>query len=179
MMERETGIEPATSSLGSWHSTAELLPLRPELNRKIVTSQVGSSSGSPLSGGDRTGNRDGDKQCHGLIASAFVERTRECDDSWILILLASVLPGKLNWFLQGRFLLISAQKAPCAEACQFHSVSPSWPRIWNRPETFLVCRVQSHCRVAARGVFWGLGITVEYHLGPVGMFTYPFRCKND
>src|SRR5207247_3923899 len=25
--ERETGIEPATSSLGSWHSTAELLPL--------------------------------------------------------------------------------------------------------------------------------------------------------
>jgi hypothetical protein len=30
-MERETGIEPATSSLGSWHSTAELLPLsRPQ-----------------------------------------------------------------------------------------------------------------------------------------------------
>ena len=28
-MERETGIEPATSSLGSWHSTAELLPLVP------------------------------------------------------------------------------------------------------------------------------------------------------
>ena len=26
-VERETGIEPATSSLGSWHSTAELLPL--------------------------------------------------------------------------------------------------------------------------------------------------------
>ncbi len=26
LMERETGIEPATSSLGSWHSTAELLP---------------------------------------------------------------------------------------------------------------------------------------------------------
>jgi hypothetical protein len=26
-MERETGTEPATSSLGSWHSTAELLPL--------------------------------------------------------------------------------------------------------------------------------------------------------
>jgi hypothetical protein len=25
-MERETGIEPATSSLGSWRSTAELLP---------------------------------------------------------------------------------------------------------------------------------------------------------
>ena len=25
--ERETGFEPATSSLGSWHSTAELLPL--------------------------------------------------------------------------------------------------------------------------------------------------------
>jgi hypothetical protein len=26
-VERETGIEPATSSLGSWRSTAELLPL--------------------------------------------------------------------------------------------------------------------------------------------------------
>jgi hypothetical protein len=25
-MERETGIEPVTSSLGSWRSTAELLP---------------------------------------------------------------------------------------------------------------------------------------------------------
>jgi hypothetical protein len=30
-MERETGIEPATSSLGSWRSTAELLPLTGEL----------------------------------------------------------------------------------------------------------------------------------------------------
>ena len=27
-MERETGFEPATSSLGSWHSTTELLPLK-------------------------------------------------------------------------------------------------------------------------------------------------------
>ena len=27
-MERETGVEPATSSLGSWHSTTELLPPR-------------------------------------------------------------------------------------------------------------------------------------------------------
>ena len=27
-MERETGLEPATSSLGSWHSTTELLPHR-------------------------------------------------------------------------------------------------------------------------------------------------------
>jgi hypothetical protein len=26
-LERETGIEPVTSSLGSWHSTTELLPL--------------------------------------------------------------------------------------------------------------------------------------------------------
>jgi hypothetical protein len=30
-MERETGIEPATSSLGSWRSTAELLPLSNEM----------------------------------------------------------------------------------------------------------------------------------------------------
>src|SRR6266849_6265201 len=27
LVERETGIEPVTSSLGSWRSTAELLPL--------------------------------------------------------------------------------------------------------------------------------------------------------
>ncbi len=33
-LERETGIEPATSSLGSWRSTAELLPLN------IVTSAI-------------------------------------------------------------------------------------------------------------------------------------------
>jgi hypothetical protein len=25
-LERETGLEPVTSSLGSWHSTTELLP---------------------------------------------------------------------------------------------------------------------------------------------------------
>ena len=31
-MERETGIEPATSSLGSWRSTAELLPLKHSLS---------------------------------------------------------------------------------------------------------------------------------------------------
>jgi hypothetical protein len=31
-MERETGIEPATSSLGSWRSTAELLPLKTAAN---------------------------------------------------------------------------------------------------------------------------------------------------
>src|ERR1700730_2031974 len=30
-MERETGFEPATSSLGSWHSTTELLPLNRQL----------------------------------------------------------------------------------------------------------------------------------------------------
>ena len=35
-MERETGVEPATSSLGSWHSTTELLPLA--FNRKYINS---------------------------------------------------------------------------------------------------------------------------------------------
>jgi hypothetical protein len=29
-LERETGVEPATSSLGSWRSTTELLPLTSE-----------------------------------------------------------------------------------------------------------------------------------------------------
>ena len=27
ILEREMGLEPTTSSLGSWHSTTELLPL--------------------------------------------------------------------------------------------------------------------------------------------------------
>jgi hypothetical protein len=39
-MERETGIEPATSSLGSWRSTAELLPLvrlEPNNNTGVVS----------------------------------------------------------------------------------------------------------------------------------------------
>src|SRR3990172_4879826 len=31
VLERATGIEPVTSSLGSWHSTAELRPLRPRV----------------------------------------------------------------------------------------------------------------------------------------------------
>jgi hypothetical protein len=34
LMERETGIEPATSSLGSWRSTAELLPLTGDANAR-------------------------------------------------------------------------------------------------------------------------------------------------
>src|ERR1039457_4643299 len=36
-MERETGFEPATSSLGSWHSTTELLPLAVGSARKVNT----------------------------------------------------------------------------------------------------------------------------------------------
>src|SRR5579884_4027055 len=72
-MERETGIEPATSSLGSWHSTAELLPLdfQPHPNEcsleghytakhsvgrlKAVTSQAGA-----LFGGFQTATICGD-----------------------------------------------------------------------------------------------------------------------
>ena len=37
-MERETGIEPATSSLGSWHSTTELLP--PSVDPLILASMA-------------------------------------------------------------------------------------------------------------------------------------------
>jgi hypothetical protein len=36
-LERETGIEPATSSLGSWHSTTELLPPVIAVTAEIVT----------------------------------------------------------------------------------------------------------------------------------------------
>ena len=39
-MERATGIEPATSSLGSWRSTIELRPLREE--------EKGKSQASPF-----------------------------------------------------------------------------------------------------------------------------------
>jgi hypothetical protein len=34
-LERATGIEPVTSSLGSWHSTAELRPLRVRQRRVL------------------------------------------------------------------------------------------------------------------------------------------------
>jgi hypothetical protein len=41
-LERETGIEPATSSLGSWRSTAELLPLKgkSDHNTGVVASKA-------------------------------------------------------------------------------------------------------------------------------------------
>src|SRR6266853_907322 len=39
-MERETGVEPATSSLGSWHSTTELLPLRAGPSASIYQSTI-------------------------------------------------------------------------------------------------------------------------------------------
>src|SRR5579871_4222307 len=53
-MERETGIEPATSSLGSWRSTAELLPLaeiRPILTQQIKQLSPASAGRGPLSSG--------------------------------------------------------------------------------------------------------------------------------
>jgi hypothetical protein len=52
-MERETGIEPATSSLGSWRSTAELLPLIYEMKmikqcRQGCSTRWKSSTLTPL-----------------------------------------------------------------------------------------------------------------------------------
>jgi hypothetical protein len=41
-LERETGIEPATSSLGSLRSTAELLPLLERTGPGPVTSDIRS-----------------------------------------------------------------------------------------------------------------------------------------
>ena len=45
-MERETGVEPATSSLGSWHSTTELLPLRSldQVSQNQVLTRKGGTS---------------------------------------------------------------------------------------------------------------------------------------
>ena len=48
-MERETGIEPATSSLGSSRSTAELLPRFGNLpNSTLLVSGVGERAFFPL-----------------------------------------------------------------------------------------------------------------------------------
>jgi hypothetical protein len=46
-MERETGIEPATSSLGSWRSTAELLPLesKPANDGRLPLAPAGHNRG--------------------------------------------------------------------------------------------------------------------------------------
>src|SRR5262249_32022592 len=50
-LERATGIEPATSSLGSWHSAAEL---RPRLSRSLVSRPALCQwSASPQSLGSR------------------------------------------------------------------------------------------------------------------------------
>src|ERR1700757_1091613 len=48
-MERETGIEPATSSLGSWRSTAELLPPG-RSNEPILAVPSGSAALEKLRG---------------------------------------------------------------------------------------------------------------------------------
>ena len=39
-MERATGVEPATSSLGSWHSTTELHPLWAESRYRLAKCQL-------------------------------------------------------------------------------------------------------------------------------------------
>ena len=58
-MERETGIEPVTSSLGSWRSTAELLPLRCErtlaYHSEAVVSNHSAWGAEPGSGGPPRG----------------------------------------------------------------------------------------------------------------------------
>jgi hypothetical protein len=39
-MERATGVEPATSSLGSWHSTTELRPLSPRVDGQMKSKEL-------------------------------------------------------------------------------------------------------------------------------------------
>jgi hypothetical protein len=46
-LERETGFEPATSSLGSWHSTPELLPLQKMRFRKRLKESFTNPSLNP------------------------------------------------------------------------------------------------------------------------------------
>src|SRR6516164_577569 len=64
-LERETGIEPATSSLGSWRSTAELLPLRTTL---AYHSATGLTTATPLTTKD-TKEHEGKH----TIGSSFVD----------------------------------------------------------------------------------------------------------
>ncbi len=68
-MERATGVEPATSSLGSWHSTAELRPpawesrvaaAHCQIDPLIYSRGAGAKSAgpSPIAGpGDQRGER--------------------------------------------------------------------------------------------------------------------------
>src|ERR1700750_3260933 len=56
-LERETGLEPATSSLGSWHSTTELLPQIFNTGRKraqLTTSFCWSQSVAKFYQGSQT-----------------------------------------------------------------------------------------------------------------------------
>ena len=43
-MERETGFEPATSSLGSWHSTTELLPRPYDLAIELIPNHLAETA---------------------------------------------------------------------------------------------------------------------------------------
>ena len=86
-MERETGIEPATSSLGSWRSTAELLPLTGELWNVAIrrTAHTAMDAGGTI----RTSNSlpwqtsvliiatiDATKQCAQHLDSALLHTDR-------------------------------------------------------------------------------------------------------
>jgi hypothetical protein len=44
LMERGTGIEPVTSSLGSWRSTAELTPLTSRVLSQETTTRISAST---------------------------------------------------------------------------------------------------------------------------------------
>jgi hypothetical protein len=55
-LERETGIEPATSSLGSWHSTAELLPL--DFNQGVRPTESSGTRRCPKTNLDHSRSSD-------------------------------------------------------------------------------------------------------------------------
>ena len=74
-MERETGFEPATSTLARLHSTTELLPLkwrrRPDLNRRM---EVLQASALPLGHFAEKGPLETVRKCNGADNGA---RTRD------------------------------------------------------------------------------------------------------
>jgi hypothetical protein len=47
ILERATGIEPVTSSLGSWHSTAELRPLNGTVEDMFYMELTGTCQRAP------------------------------------------------------------------------------------------------------------------------------------
>jgi len=79
-MERETGLEPATSSLGSWHSTTELLPRSCGV-QKLFSPHYTTGRSFPAAGLPSPAARTTHRQRGPALSAARPVKTREscCD----------------------------------------------------------------------------------------------------